>query len=520
MDIFSLASNLQQIAIGGVNYVNNKLLKKNSLTRYNYVTYIVIGESENQPYDVNIFFLPFKNSNKIKYKEFKEYFPFRGNIIFRFKILLIDLIEVINEGFRNNSPLLKKKEKEENLNNHIISDEVEIKNILRQDNLNYIWIDINNDEAYIPLCHGKIVAKVLFINNENYRNYNEIYFSNYKYENSSTYIMNEKYLCSYKVIRKEDKSSKSSIESNDLVESEDFDDNNKITSSQSNLMNFSYSNDVEDFDNVICDNNYLKKKNENKILIRKINTKDILNEVYEKENISGMIESENEMFFQNEDNNNYLTKRSNSDILNTPYERNRVTKMSQGKNENSKNERNLESLYHNNEINEKILEKVNISSSKAFSLTNKNNKENNYDDLLNDNIIKKDQKQLKARVSNRLEELKESRYQEEVKFKEKMLISEDIKKQIIKWSKNSDDTYKDIKVMLSTLNDVLWKNAEWKHVSMSDLISNTKIVKKTYKNAILLCHPDKHRDKPMEQVLRAEMIFLALNNAYKEKKNM
>ncbi|CRG95632.1 conserved Plasmodium protein, unknown function [Plasmodium gallinaceum] len=522
MDIFSLASNLQQIAIGGVNYVNNKLLKKNSFTKYNYVTYIIIGENENQPYDVNIFFLPFQNSNELKFKEFKEYFPFKGDIIFRFKIILTDLIEVINKGYRNNAPLLKQKEKEKNLTNHIISDEAEIKNILRQDNLNYIWIDINNDDAFIPLCHGKIVAKVLFINHKNYRNFNEIYFNNYKYNNSPIYIMNEKHLCSYEFIKKEDKSIKCSIDSNDIINSEDFDGDNKKTSSQSNFMNFSYSNDTEEFENSMYYNDDLKKKNGNKFYIKKNNKRDILSEdCVKKENISGIIESENEHFFQNEDSdNNYLKKRSNSDILNESYEGNITTEINQNNNENNKNEKNFEKLFQNKDINENILEKVNLSSSKGLSLMYKNNSNNNYDDLINNNVIKKDEKFLKAKLNNRLEELKESRYQEQEKFKEKILISENVKKQIVKWSKNSDDTYKDIKVMLSTLNDVLWENAEWKNVSMSDLISNTKMVKKTYKNAILLCHPDKHRNKPLEQVLRAEMIFQALNNSYKLKKNM
>lgn len=240
MDLFSFATNIQQMALGGVQFVN-KFRKKNLTSSSNYVIYYVIGENETNPNDINMFYLPFSNVEKMKLREFKEYFPFKGNVIFRFRLLLKDLVKLINEGYQSGLPLLKKKEnnidkekgkrkdslenelriKKENkdgeeeeggdkrswetdkeketedLSEYIIVDEIEIKNITKQENGHYVWVDITNEDAHIPLCQGKIVAKVLFINRENYKSYDEIYFKDIYSPQKQVYNVNEKHLCSY-----------------------------------------------------------------------------------------------------------------------------------------------------------------------------------------------------------------------------------------------------------------------------------------------------------------------------------
>ncbi|SCP02824.1 conserved Plasmodium protein, unknown function [Plasmodium malariae] len=517
MDFFSLASNLQQIAIGGVNFVNNKLRKKSSNCECNYVTYIIIGENEIQPYDINMFFFPFKMCTKIKLKEFKEYFPFKGSIIFRFKIPLTDLIDVINEGIINNVPLLKDKGNRKNLDEHIISDENEIKNILRQDNINHVWVDVTNEEAYIPTFHGNIVAKVLFINHENYKNYNDIYIKNFKnYECSSQiYNVNEKSMCSYKLI-KEEKSKKNDADRCDIMKNEEFNEKVKTESRQNNLLNFNYS-----IDNTVNFHNAMRNYEHNVISNEEYENKRMQEK--EKEDTDDNNLEEYNIFQNVNKEKHFLKERKNSHILNTYCEDNRISRYNQ--NENIKMKINKKASQEKNNFNDHILEKHSYTNTPKIFLSPYNtNNQNNQVDIpkMNYKSVSTDEKQdaIKENVSNRLQELKDFRHQEEEKFKEKVVISEKIKKQIVKWSKNSDDTYKDIKVMLSTLNDVLWENSEWKHVPMSDLITNTLTVKKTYKNAILLCHPDKHRDKSVERVLRAEMIFQALNNAYKEKRHI
>ncbi|CAD2107391.1 conserved Plasmodium protein, unknown function [Plasmodium vinckei] len=453
MDIFSLASNLQQIAIGGVNFVNSKLRKKSLNTECNYVTYTVIGENEKEPYDTNIFFLPFKICATIKLKRFKECFPFKGNVIFRFKTLLADLIDVINEGVINNQPLLKGDQI--NTCKQIIMDENEINSFLKQEKFNYIWLDVTNDDAFIPLYNGSIVVKVLFINHDNYKMYNDIHFKHVKgiEYNSEIYHVNEKSCCSY------------------ILEKEENHDNSSNANTENNNENIQNQN-----------NNISKKKN-----------------------------IENGEMLNTQHINMYNSKADDDNYFNEEYDQVHFTK----------NHININRPINKGKMTENVVGRDNYHNSTNFLAAYQNNVENNSIGTQSQEKINiKNQESIQSKVNNRLKELKEYRSQEEANFKEKIAISDKIKKQITKWSKNSDDSYKDIKVMLSTLDDVLWENSDWKRVFVSDLISNPSAVKKAYKSAILLCHPDKHRGKPIERVLRAELIFQALNNAFKEKKGI
>ncbi|VWU51252.1 conserved protein, unknown function [Hepatocystis sp. ex Piliocolobus tephrosceles] len=586
MQIFSLASNLQQIALDSVNFVNNKLRKKNSIDDCNYITYIVIGENEKKPHDENIFFLPFKISTRIKLREFKEYFPFVGNIIVRFKTSLTDLVDIINEGLMTGLPLLNINENTnviKPIEKYIITNENDIKNILKQDNLSYVWVDVNNDDSYVPLYEGHIVVKVLFINNENYSSYNDIYFKDAnQYEYATEYYkINEKNLCSYILLneennKEEDTNVNSNNSSSDVIvdhhANTDFDQINykdlffkkkgstnntginKDSTSDYNIKNFKNKTDSISMSN-IKDIGYVSNKTRKHIINKfgKIayNKHNNCVDVFEKEkllivhNNSGNINDtkEEDIFFQNNYKNNDYDNNTNNMYFqyeNNHYEQNKNKGININKvNENIKH--NLEKKDSNNlkNVSSHYSDKNNdnIRTGNGNDKDNKNNitsrHSNNKDDYVSDNYRQQSkirttainnneqiQEAIKKKANDRLNLLNEHRNQEEIKQKEKLAISDKIKKQIDKWSKNSDNTYKNIKVMLSTLDDILWPNSEWKTVPMSDLISNKAIVKRTYKNAILLCHPDKNRDTSVEIMLRAELIFHALNNAYKESKGI
>ncbi|SCM11166.1 conserved Plasmodium protein, unknown function [Plasmodium chabaudi adami] len=565
MDIFSLASNLQQIAIGGVNFVNSKLRKKSLNTECNYVTYTVIGENEKEPYDTNIFFLPFKISTKIKLKKFKECFPFKGNVIFRFKTLLADLIDVINEGVINNQPLLKGDQI--NTCKQIIMDENETNSILKQEKLNYIWLDVTNDEAFIPLYNGGIVVKVLFINHDNYKTYNDIYFKHVKgiEYNSEIYHANEKSCCSYILEKEEnhDNSSNANTENNNgNIQNQSMVTNIKNNYIKKNFMNFNYSNNNRtDYRNNESNSNETNNtsnintgkndnNNDNSVMnnIDNSNSHGFKDELknykayiksYQDNNISKK-NIENDEMLNTQHINMYKSKGNDDNYFNEEYDQihftqnpneirsNFNTHDNKGNqlynkilNENIKNHININRPINKGKMTENMVGRDNYHNSTNFLAAYQNNVENNSINTQSqekNNI--KNQESIQSKVNNRLKELKEYRSQEEANFKEKIAISDKIKKQITKWSKNTDDSYKDIKVMLSTLDDVLWENSDWKRVFVSDLISNPSAVKKAYKSAILLCHPDKHRGKPIERVLRAELIFQALNNAFKEKKGI
>ncbi|KEG03212.1 hypothetical protein YYE_02146 [Plasmodium vinckei vinckei] len=552
MDIFSLASNLQQIAIGGVNFVNSKLRKKSLNTECNYVTYIVIGENEKEPYDTNIFFLPFKICATIKLKRFKECFPFKGNVIFRFKTLLADLIDVINEGVINNQPLLKGDKI--NTCKQIIMDENEINSILKQEKLNYIWLDVTNDDAFIPLYNGTIVVKVLFINHDNYKMYNDIHYKHVKgiEYNSEIYHANEKSCCSYVLEKEEnhDNSSNANTENNnENIQNQSIVTNIKNNYIKKNFMNFNYSNNNRtDYRNNESNSN--KTNNTSNINTGKNdnnNDNNVMNNIdsnnshgfkdelknykayikpYQDNNISKKKNIENDEMLNTQHINMYNSKADDDSYFNEEYDQIDFTKnpnetrsnfnthdnksnqlYNKILNENIKNHININRAINKGKMTENVVGRDNYHNSTNFLAAYQNNVENNSIATQSQEKINiKNQESVQSKVNNRLKELKEYRSQEEANFKEKIAISDKIKKQITKWSKNSDDSYKDIKVMLSTLDDVLWENSDWKRVFVSDLISNPSAVKKAYKSAILLCHPDKHRGKPIERVVRIKLL--------------
>eukprot|EP00345_Euplotes_harpa_P010567 CAMPEP_0168349922 /NCGR_PEP_ID=MMETSP0213-20121227/20766_1 /TAXON_ID=151035 /ORGANISM="Euplotes harpa, Strain FSP1.4" /LENGTH=325 /DNA_ID=CAMNT_0008360079 /DNA_START=210 /DNA_END=1187 /DNA_ORIENTATION=- len=71
-----------------------------------------------------------------------------------------------------------------------------------------------------------------------------------------------------------------------------------------------------------------------------------------------------------------------------------------------------------------------------------------------------------------------------------------------------------IKVLLCTLHDVLWPSANWKRVAMHEVIDQNA-VKKTYRKAILITHPDRQNQATTDQKFLANRVFGTLNEAWK-----
>ncbi|XP_041127148.1 putative tyrosine-protein phosphatase auxilin isoform X4 [Polyodon spathula] len=73
---------------------------------------------------------------------------------------------------------------------------------------------------------------------------------------------------------------------------------------------------------------------------------------------------------------------------------------------------------------------------------------------------------------------------------------------------------RNIRALLSTMHTVLWEGeTKWKQVGMADLVTPEQ-VKKVYRKAVLVVHPDKATGQPYEQY--AKMIFIELNDAWSE----
>ncbi|KAL4635023.1 putative tyrosine-protein phosphatase auxilin isoform X1 [Arapaima gigas] len=85
------------------------------------------------------------------------------------------------------------------------------------------------------------------------------------------------------------------------------------------------------------------------------------------------------------------------------------------------------------------------------------------------------------------------------------------KLKILDWIEGKE---RNIRALLSTMHTVLWEGeTRWKPVSMADLVTHEQ-VKKVYRRAVLVVHPDKATGQPYEQY--AKMIFLELNDAWSE----
>ncbi|XP_074935970.1 cyclin-G-associated kinase isoform X1 [Phalacrocorax aristotelis] len=89
-----------------------------------------------------------------------------------------------------------------------------------------------------------------------------------------------------------------------------------------------------------------------------------------------------------------------------------------------------------------------------------------------------------------------------------------LKLKILEWIEGKE---RNIRALISTLHTVLWEGeSKWKPVSMADLVTPEQ-VKKYYRKAVLVVHPDKATGQPYEQY--AKMIFMELNDAWSEFEN-
>ncbi|XP_030429276.1 putative tyrosine-protein phosphatase auxilin isoform X4 [Gopherus evgoodei] len=99
--------------------------------------------------------------------------------------------------------------------------------------------------------------------------------------------------------------------------------------------------------------------------------------------------------------------------------------------------------------------------------------------------------------------------------KEEMAKDMDPEKlKILEWIEGKE---RNIRALLSTMHTVLWAGeTKWKPIGMADLVTPEQ-VKKVYRRAVLVVHPDKATGQPYEQY--AKMIFMELNDAWSEFEN-
>lgn len=83
------------------------------------------------------------------------------------------------------------------------------------------------------------------------------------------------------------------------------------------------------------------------------------------------------------------------------------------------------------------------------------------------------------------------------------------KVKIMEWT---DGKKANIRALLCSLHKVLWEGeTKWQPCGMQQLV-NANDVKKVYRKAVLVVHPDKLSDHP--EVELARLIFVELNDAW------
>ncbi|VDN08136.1 unnamed protein product [Thelazia callipaeda] len=132
------------------------------------------------------------------------------------------------------------------------------------------------------------------------------------------------------------------------------------------------------------------------------------------------------------------------------------------------------------------------SSTKA---SKSKNLENAFDDLLTSQGFQATIKSVKS--------LSEMKREEEIKG------MDPVKAKVKDWTNGKE---RNIRALLGSLNDVLWPSAEnWVQPSIGDLLTSQNI-KKYYRKACLVVHPDKQVGTENEALARS--IFTELNDAW------
>lgn len=99
----------------------------------------------------------------------------------------------------------------------------------------------------------------------------------------------------------------------------------------------------------------------------------------------------------------------------------------------------------------------------------------------------------------------------EMRKQEQAKDMDPLKMKLLDWTEGKE---RNIRALLSTLHTVLWEGeSRWTPVGMADLVTPAQ-VKKQYRRAVLVVHPDKATGQPFEQ--HARMIFMELNDAWAE----
>ncbi|CAG9460061.1 unnamed protein product [Pedinophyceae sp. YPF-701] len=118
----------------------------------------------------------------------------------------------------------------------------------------------------------------------------------------------------------------------------------------------------------------------------------------------------------------------------------------------------------------------------------------------------------RAQMEAALREKQERDMREAVLQAEKHDRKEVHLQKVTAWSKKGKGN---VRALLASLQDVVWEGANWKPLSITELVDDAKL-KKGYQKALLIVHPDKvkMRGGNVDQIVLADMIFDVLKTAW------
>jgi hypothetical protein len=122
-----------------------------------------------------------------------------------------------------------------------------------------------------------------------------------------------------------------------------------------------------------------------------------------------------------------------------------------------------------------------------------------------------DMKQSQAKAVN---EIRQREAQKKSQEAEEDLVRKKLEPKLKAWSEEHGKK-KQLRALLATLHTILWQGADWKQVSIGDLLDDSK-VKRCFHKASRVVHPDKTHHLGPEERFMAKRIFDALSQAKTE----
>lgn len=113
-----------------------------------------------------------------------------------------------------------------------------------------------------------------------------------------------------------------------------------------------------------------------------------------------------------------------------------------------------------------------------------------------------------SRQQAKLDELKSQQAAEEKRAADRFALTDSAQDRVARWAGK-----KNLRALLMSINEIIWPEAGWAPLNMADLMEASG-VKRAYRKAMTVVHPDKVAHLGMEQQVLAQKIFEALNNGW------